>query len=381
MSRFFTLLPDFHLLRRFFTQWLYAICNDIPFFILLYVYALVPLTFEQMVPWRGFLYLVFLQPLPIICVMIGIGAISKCIRRIILVCCTFVFFVELCCFFSQHTRIGSAVLILMMQTSPNEATGYLSTILPNIAYATLCLCGILLFFLVLNKWYAKHKIGKWLMKCRSRRLFIGISLVLLSCFTVYKTTILLHNNYKYYYQRIWNAQLVCAPINYGYSLYDAIQENNHINLNDLFKETKRATVKIQSNEALTIVYIIGESHIKHRSGYYGYRLNTTPFLDKLVDSGNLITLTDVITHSSQTKDVLCEMLSPRVVDEDTPYDKVPMFPALMKKAKFKVYYFDNQSVPVGRKFDFGCNFFMSKKSFLICVSILSTRPPINMTEY
>gem|GEM_PF-6546885 len=195
--------------------------------------------------------------------------------------------------------------------------------------------SLLLFYIGIVRWYEKHKIGEWVLEHRELRIFIAVSLTILSCFSIVHTPKILTNFYGGYLARMYNIHYVCAPINYAFSIYDAINENSRIDLDILQKNIEKATVTSQPSDTLTIVYIIGESHIKHRSGIYGYRLNTNPGLGKLESSGNLITLTDVITHSMRTKDVLCEMLSLHAVDEDTPYDNYPLLPALMKKRHSK----------------------------------------------
>ena len=83
-----------------------------------------------------------------------------------------------------------------------------------------------------------------------------------------------------------------------------------------------------------IVLVIGESFNKHHASAYGYRLQTTPFVDGRVSDGSLTLFADAVTPWNMTADVFESMFS------------VP-FPAILKQAGYKVNFYSNQN-PAGK---------------------------------
>ncbi len=117
-----------------------------------------------------------------------------------------------------------------------------------------------------------------------------------------------------------------------------------------------------SEDSLTIVYVIGESHIKHRSNLYGYNLPTNPLMSEYKQSGSLYLFENVITHSNSTRETVSELLSMHSVRESENYEDTPLLPAIFKKAGYNVGYFDNQTI-VGdmNGFDFSSMYIFARK--------------------
>ena len=109
-----------------------------------------------------------------------------------------------------------------------------------------------------------------------------------------------------------------------------------------------------------IVFVIGESFNKHRSSLYGYGLPTNPLLSK---EKNLVLYTQANSPVCYTSAAMRYIFSLKNCDhEKADSSQYVLFPAVFKKASFKVAYFDNQySRSQGGAADYGCSYFFSPK--------------------
>lgn len=102
------------------------------------------------------------------------------------------------------------------------------------------------------------------------------------------------------------------------------------------------SVVSRSKDALTIVLVIGESYIKSHAGIYGYKLPTTPHLSRELVAGRLNVFSDAISPFNNTNMTMRTLLSLNSVAHDEAWQDMPLFPALFKKAGFRVDMWDNQ---------------------------------------
>lgn len=91
-----------------------------------------------------------------------------------------------------------------------------------------------------------------------------------------------------------------------------------------------------------IMLFIGESFIKRHAQIYGYKLNTTPFLQHEAARGNLVVMDDAMTIATQTSEVFKNMLSMHSVDQPGTWTNAPMVMQLMKLAGYRVSFITNQ---------------------------------------
>lgn len=91
-----------------------------------------------------------------------------------------------------------------------------------------------------------------------------------------------------------------------------------------------------------VVVIIGESYNRTRSGLYGYRLPTTPHQNLRKERGELFPFTDVVSCWNLTSYVFQNIFSLHSVDSRCPWQEYPLFPAVYKKAGYRVSFFSSQ---------------------------------------
>lgn len=113
---------------------------------------------------------------------------------------------------------------------------------------------------------------------------------------------------------------------------------------DILENTlERTAVDSCSYCSPLILLVIGESYNKHHAHIYDSTyLPTTPRLERLQASGHLTVLKDVVSPYNLTSEVFKEMFSLWDEDCDKDWTFYPLFPALFKKAGYRVWFLTNQ---------------------------------------
>ena len=120
-------------------------------------------------------------------------------------------------------------------------------------------------------------------------------------------------------------------------------------------------LKVADKSCPNIVVIIGESYNKHHAALYGYGLPTTPRLSERAKRRELIVFDDVISPWNITSNAFRAFLSTQSADEGGRWTEGVLFPALFKRAGFKVAFLSNQffhTVSQG-SIDFNGSFFLN----------------------
>lgn len=134
---------------------------------------------------------------------------------------------------------------------------------------------------------------------------------------------------------------------------------------DIVDDIARANSEIAIDsckvDSAEIVVVIGESFNRSHSSLYGYRLPTNPLMSALAAdtcSGRLLVFSDVVTGDRTTKPVMHRLLSTNVLDR--AWRNRPLLPAVLRRAGYKVLFFDNQSTPsTCESGDYSCVYFLN----------------------
>ena len=163
------------------------------------------------------------------------------------------------------------------------------------------------------------------------------------------------------------------------------------------REVSRLADNMQTLDALPadtgvplIVFIIGESHNKHHSALYGYTLPTTPWQSRMQQDGLLFAMQDAVTPWNVTSSVFKEMMSTHSSDQPGQWTEGVLFPALMRKAGYRVSFITNQFYKTNRQtpvnyngsfflnsqpFDSLCFDYRNQKHYLYDLGMLKELPP------
>jgi heptose-I-phosphate ethanolaminephosphotransferase len=255
------------------------------------------------------------------------------------------FFLECYLYLRFSSRFNPNILTLMLQTTPQEATEFFQVYL---------LSPITLFFLVFvaGCLYLLHRLlnadghyawlkGKWVWVVIVLGTVAGLSIPFLPLpFPLGNNTV---------------NELVMS--------FDFVTER-HAEINKMEKTIGEIEVlqPQQEKEAPTIVLVIGESFNKQHSSLYGYKLRTSPYLEKERQSGNLICFTHAMSPTNGTDYAMRFIFTLKGCEETDTGDIHPfvLMPAVFRKAGFRVAYFDNQYTrSSGGAFDYSCGYFLN----------------------
>ena len=110
-----------------------------------------------------------------------------------------------------------------------------------------------------------------------------------------------------------------------------------------------------------IVLVIGESYNKHHSQLYGYDKPTTPRQRAMAEEGSLVPFSDVVSSWNLTSFVFKHMLSLWAVGDSGAWCDKPLFPEVFRLAGYHVTFLTNQFLPHAKEavYDFSGGFFLS----------------------
>lgn len=110
-------------------------------------------------------------------------------------------------------------------------------------------------------------------------------------------------------------------------------------------EHPRNHVEQAGTDSLTLMLVIGESHIKSRSQLYGYPLRNQPWLTEQRDSGAAIVFNNVVTTANHTTEALADALTTNDPAEGETFDQSAFLPALLHADGYQCHILDNQISP------------------------------------
>lgn len=249
-----------------------------------------------------------------------------------------------------HTFVNAVFVDIFFSSNPNEAREFLTFYgRQNIwVIALFILCsGIFLFApyeKILNIFKSHTKSN---VKANS----LSKAFALCVCIIC-----LLGAGFKLY--RVYSEQSIMVYLiskssymRWGDSIANTINNQSHIaqykelskNYNAFLQESQGAIAATRTFP--NIVLIIGESTQKNYMSLYNYPLPTTPKLQKLQESGNLIVFSDVISPHSHTNQVLEKVLTFKNYENNqTPWFKQQNLIDILKLAGYKTHWLSNQEV-------------------------------------
>lgn len=129
----------------------------------------------------------------------------------------------------------------------------------------------------------------------------------------------------------------------------------------LRKNMRKIQVDSCSFTCPNIVFVIGESYNKRHSQLYGYKNETTPKMLLRKQKGELICFNDVVSPWNVTSNAFKSIFSTHAEDEKGLWADGVLFPALFKKAGYKVSFFTQQFMKSNRlaAADFNGSFFLN----------------------
>ena len=208
-----------------------------------------------------------------------------------------------------------------------------------------------------------------------------IILVIAGCWLFYKLDLYCEERYSFRTGKIIDTIILIISICGAYGSIQMVEEgmvppgkNTIYKLADswIFYDEKRYDIaeierqidlikaeKVDS-KAPIIVLVIGESFNKYHSSLYGYDLKTNPLLEKRLENKELAVFKDVVSPSNGTNYMMEYVFSLKSCDRQDDAKRNILFPAVFRKAGYRVGYFDNQYTQTsGGNYDFTCCYFLN----------------------
>lgn len=99
---------------------------------------------------------------------------------------------------------------------------------------------------------------------------------------------------------------------------------------------------LKTQDSLNIVIIVGETLRKDYMSCYGYSLTTTPSLDSILNTGDIIAYTDVVSPAINTVASLTKVLTYQTNDTDDNWLDYPALNKVLSQAGYWVDWVSNQ---------------------------------------
>ncbi len=109
------------------------------------------------------------------------------------------------------------------------------------------------------------------------------------------------------------------------------------------RNSYEGAINVSADSPTHIVLVLGESTQRNFMSLYGFSLPTTPYLDSLQNSGNLVAFSDTIANFAQTKLALQNLLNFSNAGDETWYHYLDIV-NLFSLAGYKTAIFSNQEI-------------------------------------
>ncbi len=247
--------------------------------------------------------------------------------------------------------ISPTYLTLLFETNPEETRGFLKMILhsPNFLY-TIKKLALGIALIIFAEWLYKKLFQKVKIPAFG---YIALSILLIP---IVATGVYSSRRYIQLLnvKSVDNDILLELPRDPFSCTYNALVMLNRSTINtrhfiNVSTSNQGATISGETDKALNLVLIIGESYNKYHAQLYGYPKETTPFMSHEQEAGRLFPFYDVCAPSNMTSVVMKNALSTNSMGNGEEWYDYPYVLTLFHEAGYDVYFWDNQrqDVPQG----------------------------------
>lgn len=262
-------------------------------------------------------------------------------------------------------------LTMLRETTPTESSGFIRLCLESPVFWRTLLWWILLLtghlLLIIGRWYVvrmwpqlKDRVMLWVV--RSVATLTVVSLVWWVPARMEVVRFLMMNRTEQV-ERVGNGIFYSTPWRVVYAL--KIEQLTQYEVQRLADNMQVLDAVATDSGVPNIVLIIGESHNKHHSAVYDYNLATTPWQSEMAEQGLMVAMRDAVTPWNVTSSVFKEMMSTHSCDQHGQWTDGVLFPALMRKAGYRVGFISNQFYKTNRQTSANYNgsFFLNNQPF------------------
>lgn len=270
---------------------------------------------------------------------------SRIIKMLVYVMMFTLFTIETTLESCYDLTISPSTLLLAVETSPQEAYEFFENLVKKpLFWVTMAL--IVVFYLSAH-WAERHrfKVANKLKHPKIAQIISYLSTILLT------VGIITSNCYISLFRckttdevSEWNQHMrhpSDAMTRVVIAFFDTHISN--IEMDKAIRSAENIEVgKAADDDSVHVVFVIGESFIRHHSPIYGYAINTTPFMLSEHQEGRLIAFSDVVSPYNFTTHVIRNMLSCNSLDAKESWSQKPPLTAVFKANDYRVEMYDNQ---------------------------------------
>ncbi|MBR6128430.1 MAG: phosphoethanolamine transferase [Bacteroidaceae bacterium] len=248
---------------------------------------------------------------------------------------------EVFCMLCYQSPYSMTVLQLILETNTREATEFLKGhgVAGQLALATGITLAVMGISHLVARAFVRRKVSRWGRLAGAALIILSASCQGYSYFRLYQTyvadvtTTVSENKYM----PLRNSPFV--RFFYGHALNVVSTKE----LAELVKTVERTEVDSCTFRSPSIVLLIGESYNKHHSPLYNPKARqTTPGLCRMEREGNLIVFDDAVSPYNVTSKTLRFMFSTYYPGCGHEWVDCTLFPAVFRKAGYKVWFITNQ---------------------------------------
>ena len=307
--------------------------------------------------------------------------IRLCVKALLYLLLYGVAIADMFCYVRFESTLTPTMLMLVAETSSQEAreflSGYLSwdVITTNVGW-------ILLLILIHILWTFTRR---WLNKIRQRMILPKVNKGIMTSIQAVLGCVVAWCLYSSISQT-WDNKVAMRRLLSCETLGDVEREQNRKDHAKLYVPIYRLVFGIYANSLADqqieqleiaggdkiqvdscifrvpdIVLVIGESYNKHHSQLYGYDKPTTPRQVTMAKEGSLVPFSDVVSSWNLTSFVFKHMLSLWSVGDSGVWCDKPLFPEVFRRAGYHVTFITNQFLPNAKEavYDFSGGFFLN----------------------
>ena len=270
-------------------------------------------------------------------------------------------------------RFSPITMQLFAETNADEAGEFLNGYLWSEALGhTLLLYGSILLVNIVLACYGR-RFWRWVsrkihmpLRLHPLSMLVNVFIPVMVCYSTYIAWEEKERMYNFFFQENSYKAERTSWLYFYSPAYRMLYSFKFLQLASLETDRLRANmrdIRIDScaYHCPNIVLLIGESYNKRHAGLYGYQLPTTPYMSRFAKNEVLVPFTDVITPWNVTSNAFKNFLSTHSTDQPGSWADGVLFPALFKKAGYKVAFITNQFNKSNKQTDadFNGSFFLN----------------------
>lgn len=217
----------FRPIMTFFQKISRVVWFQLPLFVMLIVFSCVPACFGG----DFFIRILVTQAILGTLLLSLLASLKRWVWWLIFTIASFIFFVELSCYFCQHTRLNSAISVLILQTNVDESKEFIGLFCIPILKALVLSVGISSFFAGWDYLWKKGWAEKIYSVTGLGNMYLGGCIGLVLCCSLYYSPLSIAKSvdaYRKYFSRMGSMSSASTYVAYYYDIKDTFLDRKSV---------------------------------------------------------------------------------------------------------------------------------------------------------